>query len=172
MVCENGLRFKTTQDALRFYFRVHNALYGGRRRHPPPGLPADAIQSRAGAFDDYRSIGWCMRGLDDIEFFLLGELYGPGWFGTHRNGTAIERLATEPAFGLRKIPAPAAATMHRGALAVVGRRLLGLGLVPPDGGVAEPPDDARVPAELFRTLDFPVRWDFAEVPAKRIVQGR
>src|SRR5882757_4760544 len=58
-------RFKTSEIALRFFFRVRELLYGGRaERLRLRELPTTAKFTSRSAIDDYRSIGWCMRGLD------------------------------------------------------------------------------------------------------------
>src|SRR5437899_1348280 len=78
-------RFKTTANALRFFFRVRELVYGGRaRRLRPRELPLAAELTALSAIDDYRSIGWCMRGLDELQLWLLSELYGPTSFGVRR----------------------------------------------------------------------------------------
>ncbi|HVN64812.1 MAG TPA: hypothetical protein VMT58_09260 [Candidatus Binataceae bacterium] len=128
----------------------------GIGRLPLFPLPADASESRACAFDDYRTIGWCMRGLDEVEFLLLREVYGPAWFDMRRCG--VEFGAVEILYG---------------AVEVVKRRLKGIGMIPAQVDFPSGPgcSDAY-PAELFRHRDFPVRWDFTEIPAKREVQHR
>src|SRR3981189_3142286 len=85
MLCENKTRFKKTEDALRFYFRLRELLHSGRaRRLVADELPAAACLSAANAIDDYQGFGWCMQGLGEIDLWLLSEVYGPTCFGVHR----------------------------------------------------------------------------------------
>ena len=82
---ENKTRFRTAEEALRFYFRLRELLHSGRtRRLVADELPASACPVAANAIDDYQCIGWCMRGLDEVALWLLSEIYGPTCFGVHR----------------------------------------------------------------------------------------
>jgi len=82
---ENKTRFRSAEEALRFYFRLRELLYSGRtRRLVADELLADACTIAANALDDCQCIGWSMRGLDDLALWLLGEIYGPTCFGVHR----------------------------------------------------------------------------------------
>src|SRR5271156_178720 len=82
---ENRTRFRRAEEALRFYFRVRELIHNGRTgRLIADELPAVASALPANATDDFQSIGWCMRGLDEIALWLLSEVYGPTCFGEHR----------------------------------------------------------------------------------------
>src|SRR5690348_1928667 len=62
MLCENKTRFKKTEDALRFYFRLRELLHSGRaRRLVADELPEAACLRASNAIDDYQCIGWCMQ---------------------------------------------------------------------------------------------------------------
>ena len=75
MLCENKTRFKKTEDALRFYFRLRELLHSGRaRRLVADELPAAACLRASNAIDDYQCIGWCMQGLGEIDLWLLSEV--------------------------------------------------------------------------------------------------
>jgi hypothetical protein len=125
-------RFKTSEIALRFFFRVRELLYGGRaERLRLRELPTTAITSRS-AIDDYRCIGWCMRGLDEVQLWLLSELYGPTCFGVSRRSYAEAYRAGKIEFpelgiGLRRI-----AAAHERAIESVGGHLRELKMIPPD----------------------------------------
>lgn len=85
MLYENKTRFKRAEDALRFYFRLRELLHSGRaRRLVADELPMVACLTASDAIDDYQCIGWCMRGLGEIDLWLLSEVYGPTCFGVHR----------------------------------------------------------------------------------------
>jgi len=73
-------RFKSRQAALRFYFRASELLTPNARpgifstRRPPkvhqgPNIVADLV-----ALDS------CFHGLNEVQLWLLHELYGPGGF--------------------------------------------------------------------------------------------
>lgn len=174
MVGEHRPRFKTAQDALRFFFRVHETVRDGPAGYSAAtSPPADAFAQAMGAVDDYHSIGWCMRGLDEAEFFVLREIYGPAWFGPRRN--EIERAceAGRRAYPWRKFTPRAVASLHRDAMGVVRRRLISLGMAPRvDWAPAPAAPTGTNHADLFRRSGFPVRLEFAGTPAKRIIWRR
>jgi hypothetical protein len=128
---ESKTRFRSAEDALRFYFRLRELLHSGRtRRLVADELPADACMAAANAIDDYQCIGWCMQGLDEVALWLLGELYGPTGFGVHRRTfsqacKAGRREFPEHEFRLREV-----GMIHEHALGVVKRGLRGLGMIP------------------------------------------
>ena len=132
-------RFKTTEIALRFFFRVRELLHGGRaQRLRTRELPVIAEFTACSAMDDYRSIGWCMRGLDEVQLWLLSELYGPTCFGVQRRTYAQAYRAgriefPEGAIGLRRI-----ASLHERALESVSGRLRELKMIPSVTTPSEP----------------------------------
>lgn len=75
-------RFRSAAAALRFFFRISALLYGN------PGTPHSGSHSmtrselvrHCGAFGDYLRIGSCVGELTEVQFFLLGEFYGPACF--------------------------------------------------------------------------------------------
>src|SRR5260370_16811433 len=78
MLYVNKTRFKKTEDALRFYFRLRELLHSGRaRRLMADELPAVACPSASNAIDDYQGIGWGMHGLAQTDFCPLSPLYHP-----------------------------------------------------------------------------------------------
>jgi hypothetical protein len=131
MCDETTTRFRSAEDALRFYFRLRELLHSGRaRRLLPDDLPAYACAVAANAIDDFQSIGWCMRGLDEVALWLLSEIYGPTCFGVHRRTfshacTAGRREFPKQGFRLREI-----GLLHANALGVVKRRLRRLDMIP------------------------------------------
>src|SRR5882762_6815717 len=132
-------RFKNSHVALRFFFRVRELLYAGkasrlRRRE----LPQSPLRATFSAIDDYRNIGWCMRGLDDAQLWLLSEIYGPHSFGVQRRTYAQADRARRlecPEFGIGRRQM---ATVHRLALKSVSRRLLELAMIPGEAARVEP----------------------------------
>ena len=133
------IRFRKAEQALRFFFRLRELLHGGQVKRLVAGeLPMAAGLTAADALDDYRAIGWSMRGLDDVALWLLGEVYGPTSFGVHRRtllnaGKAAQRGFPHRRFRLREI-----VLIHERALGVVKRGLRELGMIP-----VRPPRAAR-----------------------------
>ena len=131
MFCETKSRFKGAEEALRFYFRLRDLLHRGRAtRLVADELPADACPAAANAIDDYQSIGWCMRGLDEVALWLLSELYGPTCFGVHRRTFSHARRAGRQEFPRREFRLREVALIHEHALGVVKRGLRELAMIP------------------------------------------
>jgi hypothetical protein len=131
MFCETKSRFKGAEEALRFYFRLRELLHRGRAtRLVADELPADACPAAASALDDYQSIGWCMRGLDEVALWLLSELYGPSCFGVHRRTFSHVRRASRQEFPRREFRLREIALIHEHALGVVARGLRELAMIP------------------------------------------
>jgi hypothetical protein len=131
MIHSDKTRFRKTEEALRFYFRVRELLHSGRpRRLLPDDLPSAACFNAANAVDDYQCIGWCMRGLPQAELWLLSELYGPTSFGVHRRTLAQACDAGRSTFPRCQFKLRQLSLIHHRALAVVRNRLRGLGLIP------------------------------------------
>ncbi len=131
MLCENKTRFKKTEDALRFYFRLRELLHSGRaRRLVADELPVAACLRASNAIDDYQCIGWCMQGLGEIDLWLLSEVYGPTCCGVHRRTFAHACKAGRLEFPNREFRLRQVGLIHRYAIGVVSRRLRGLGMIP------------------------------------------
>ena len=131
MLDENKTRFRRAEDALRFYFRLREVLHSGRtRRLVADELPPNACVVATNAIDDYQCIGWCMRGLDEIALWLLGELYGPTCFGVHRRTFSHARKAGKLEFPHREFRLREVGMIHEHALGVVKRGLRELGMIP------------------------------------------
>jgi len=144
MLCENKTRFKKTEDALRFYFRLRELLHSGRaRRLVADELPAAACLRASNAIDDYQCIGWCMQGLGEIDLWLLSEVYGPTCFGVHRRTFSHACKAGRLEFPNREFRLRQVGLIHHHAIGIVSRRLRGLGMIP--AGRMMPVAQARRP---------------------------
>jgi hypothetical protein len=131
MFSENKTRFKSAEEALRFYFRCRELLHNGRtRRFVADELPTDACRTAANAIDDYQCIGWCMRSLDEVALWLLSELYGPTCFGVHRRTFSHARQAGKLEFPHHDFRLREVGLIHEQALCVVKRGLQELGMIP------------------------------------------
>jgi hypothetical protein len=132
MLSENKTRFKKTEDALRFYFRLRELLHSGRaRRLIADELPDAACLRASNAIDDYQCIGWCMQGLGEIDLWLLSEVYGPTCFGVHRRTFSHACKAGRLEFPNREFRLRQVGLIHHHAIGIVSRRLRGLGMIPP-----------------------------------------
>jgi hypothetical protein len=121
---EHKTRFRTAEEALRFYFRLRELLHSGRpRRLVADELPADVCAVALNAIDDYQCIGWCMLGLDEVALWLLSELYGPTCFGVHRRTLSHARKAGRLEFPGREFRLREVGLVHEHALGVVKRGL-------------------------------------------------
>ncbi len=72
-------RFKSREAALRFYFRASelltpNAKPGIFSKHPPE------VHEGPHLVHDLVALDACFHGLNDIQLWLLRELYGPAGF--------------------------------------------------------------------------------------------
>ena len=131
MLCENETRFKRTEDALRFYFRLRELLHSGRTgRLVIDELPVAACPAASNAIDDYQCIGWCMQGLGEIDLWLLSEVYGPTCFGVHRRTFSHACRAGKVEFPGREFRLRQVGLIHSHAIGVVSRRLRDLGMIP------------------------------------------
>ena len=128
---EHKTRFRRAEEALRFYFRVREMLYMGRaRRLSAEELPVVACIPAVNAIDDFRSIGWCMRSLDEIALWLLSEIYGPTCFGEHRRTFSHACKAGRLEFPGRNFRLREVRMIHERALGVVKRGLREFGMIP------------------------------------------
>jgi hypothetical protein len=128
---EHKTRFRTAEEALRFYFRLRELLHNGRsRRLVADELPSDACAVAVNAIDDYQCIGWCMRSLDEVALWLLSELYGPTCFGVHRRTLSHARKAGRLEFPDREFRLREVGLIHEHALGVVRRGLRELRMIP------------------------------------------
>jgi len=173
MVGENRTRFKTMQEALRFYFRMIDAVGEGRFRCPASmRFQADASNTGESALADYRSIGACLSTLGDAEFIALSEFYGPGWFDARHSGIERARDAMRRAFPWRRYSLRMVAALHRDAIVIVRRRLIGRGMTLGTDSDLEPlVRDASGGPDLFRRLEFPVRLGPTPTAARRTTKG-
>ena len=131
MCDENKTRFRSAEEALRFYFRLRELLHSGRaRRLMADELPDDACRVAANAIDDYQCIGWCMRGLDEIALWLVSEIYGPTGFGVHRRTFSHACKAGRLEFPDQLFRMREVRLLHEHALGVVKRGLRELRMIP------------------------------------------
>jgi hypothetical protein len=84
MAATNAPRFKSREAALRLYFRASELLTPNAKpgifshRRPP------RIHNGFNLIDDFFTLDSCFHGLNDVQLWLLRELYGPGGFRVRR----------------------------------------------------------------------------------------
>jgi len=75
-------RFKSREAALRFYFRASELLTPNAK----PGVYSARRQPRVhhgtNIVDDLLTLDSCFHGMNDLQLWLLHELYGPSGFYT------------------------------------------------------------------------------------------
>ena|ERR1019366_2795211 len=75
-------RFKSREAALRFYFRASELLTPNAKpgifstRRPPK------VHQGPNIIHDLVALDSCFHGMNDVQLWLLHELYGPGAFST------------------------------------------------------------------------------------------
>ena len=81
MADDNQPRFSSREAALRFYFRARELL----ARDAKPGLNCrkryGPMLGGPNVIEDFLTVDACFQGIDDIQLWLLSEMYGPGGFG-------------------------------------------------------------------------------------------
>jgi len=130
MSSEMKTRFRSAEEALRFFFRLRELLYDGRPGRLLAGeLPVSACATAANAIDDYQCIGSCMRGLNDVALWLLSEIYGPTSFGVHRRSLAHVCKAARLEFPERELRLSQVRMIHELALGAVKQGMRELGMI-------------------------------------------
>jgi hypothetical protein len=116
-------RFRSAAAALRFFFRV-SALLCGAAINPRAGshrMTRSGLVRQPGAFGDYLRIGSCVGALNERQFGLLGEFYGPACFAPRTLAEASSATrAGVPGCGLS---GGSVRMVHRAALSALRARL-------------------------------------------------
>jgi hypothetical protein len=86
-------RFRSAAEALRFFFRISALLYGNTGNPHMWPMTRRELERQAGALGDYLRIGSCVGDLNEVQFFLLGEFYGPTCFASRTPGAGAGRGA-------------------------------------------------------------------------------
>ncbi len=87
---ETTPRFRSPQAALRFYFRASELIAD----NPEPGIFSKRSASQAyrppsrDVICDFLSLDACFRYMNEVQVWLLKELYGPKCFGTPQRRVA------------------------------------------------------------------------------------
>jgi len=111
MAATSAPRFKSREAALRLYFRACELLAPNAKpgifstRRPP------RVHNGLNLIDDFFTLDSCFHGLNEMQLWLLRELYGPGGFGIKRRSLSGRFEAAKRKFPNRDL------TPHRFAQA-------------------------------------------------------
>jgi hypothetical protein len=80
MAVITAARFKSREAALRFYFRASELLTPNAK----PGIFSTRrprkVHQGPDLIADFRGLDSCFHGMNEVQLWLLHELYGPGGF--------------------------------------------------------------------------------------------
>ena len=117
-------RFKSREAALRLYFRAGELLAPNAK----PGAiyrPRQAKLNRnPNLIDDFMALDACFRGLNDLQLWMLRELYGPGCFTIRRIPFAELCERARRQFPARHLTTHQIAQYKREALKIFEARLM------------------------------------------------
>ncbi len=124
IVEDSGPRFRSPEAALRFYFRASELLCD----KPKPGLFSSKSSARKtsphpNVIVDFLTVDSCFTELNEVEIWLLRELYGPTCFGwTQRRVAELYKAARERFPNLQWTPQMVSRFKQR-ALALIEEKL-------------------------------------------------
>jgi hypothetical protein len=83
MVEDRSPRFRSAGAALRFYFRAAEVLSvkASNRLYLEGRIPATGDSPRQDLMLDYMTVAACLKDLNELQRWLLRELYRPSRFG-------------------------------------------------------------------------------------------
>lgn len=117
-------RFKSREAALRFYFRASTLLMPNAKpgvfssRRPPKIHPGPNI------VHDLFALDACFHGLNDVQLWLLHQLFRPGGFRTRQPALADIAEAARARFPEQQWTLPRMAQMRREALNIFEAHLV------------------------------------------------
>ncbi|MGD0073836.1 MAG: hypothetical protein ABSD31_05790 [Candidatus Binataceae bacterium] len=131
MVEDKSPRHKSVGAALRFYFRAGEVLSSkaSNRLHLEGRIPATGHSPRQDLMLDYLTIAACLKDLNELQLWLLRELYRPT-----RIGKPIPSVTQACDAGRRIFPrvrwtVQGVGRLHRHTLRIIEDRLVDKGLI-------------------------------------------
>ncbi len=124
MAGNNTARFKSHQAALRFYFRARELLIPNAKpgvfstRRPPRVHPGPNI------VHDLIALDACFHGLNDVQLWLLHQLFRPGGFQTRQPSLGEISEAARARFPDEQWTLPRMAQSKREALKIFEAHLI------------------------------------------------
>jgi hypothetical protein len=111
-------RFKSREAALRLYFRAGDLLAPNAK----PGIFSNRRPPRTNhglnLIDDFFTLDSCFHGLNDVQLWLLRELYGPSGFRVRRRSLVEMFEAARRKFPARDLTPQSFAQLRHEALKI------------------------------------------------------
>lgn len=145
-------RFKSAPAALRFYFRAQEVLSAkaSSRLHLEGRIPATGHSARQDLMLDYLSVAACMKELNELQLWLLRELYRPHKFGEPAGSVSRACDSGRQLFPRVRWTLQGVGRLHRHTIRILERRLAGKELIP---ALPLPPHPRSQPQTAIRTSD-------------------
>ncbi len=116
-------RFRSPQEALRFYFRASDLITDNTR----PGIISKAnppnLEDPPNVMRDFISLDWCFQDMKDEEVWLLQELYGPTFFGIPARTVTRACAAARQKFPAKRWSRTSISRFRQRALKMLERRM-------------------------------------------------
>jgi hypothetical protein len=116
-------RFPTPEAALRFYFRASELLAGRARPGSSCGQRHPDNCKQPNALCDFLALDSCFVGMDELQIWLLKELYGPDCFGVPRRTVSGVSQAAQRKFPNQHLTRSTVARSRNDALERVEEQL-------------------------------------------------
>ena len=133
MVEDRSPRYKSAGAALRFYFRAEEVLSSkaSNRLYLEGRIPATGHSPRQDLMLDYMTIAACLKDLNELQRWLLRELYRPTRFGKPIPSVTRACEAGRQIFPRVRWTIQGVGRLHRHTLRIIENRLADKGLIPP-----------------------------------------
>ncbi len=127
-----SVRFKSAAAALRFYFRAEEVLSANASLHlyPEGRIAGTADNRRENLLLDYLSIAACLKDLNQLQLWLLRELYSPARLGQSPRGVSRACEAGRKIFPRVRWTVQGVGRLHRYTLGLLEDRLARKRLIP------------------------------------------
>ena len=125
-------RFKSASAALHFYFRAEEVLSAkaSTRLYLEGRIPATGHSARQDLMLDYLSVAACMKELNELQLWLLRELYRPYKFGEPPGSVARACDSGRQLFPRVRWTLQGVGRLHRHTIRILEKRLADKELIP------------------------------------------
>jgi len=133
MVEDRSPRFRSAGAALRFYFRAKEVLSvkASNRLYLEGRIPATGDSPRQDLMLDYLTVAACLKDLNELQRWLLRELYRPSRFGEPASSVTQACEAGRQLFPRVRWTIQGVGRLHRHTVRMLEDRLADKGLIPP-----------------------------------------
>lgn len=164
MVEDKSPRFKSAGAAVRFYFRATEVLSAkaSNRLYLEGRIPATGHSARQDLTLDYLTVAACMKDLNELQRWLLRELYQPLPFGHPPSSVTRACETGRQLFPRVRWTIQGVGRLHRHTLRMVEKRLADKGLIPCPPRAGQPADAAEPsisPRPLHGDTHEPFRFE-------------